>query len=117
MTPAAPTRSEADVNATDPATAPHEAPAADETHVSEARSTTQDSPTTRGAATDSGRSADVAAMFDELAPVHDRLATLLSLVTIGDFASCYVGLRRGEDPTPVEVIQGLKAALAAMDLG
>jgi len=79
MTPAAPTRSEADVNATDPATAPHEAPAADETLVVEARGTAQDSPTTRGAATDSGRSAQVAAMFDELAPVHDRLATLLSL--------------------------------------
>jgi glucose/mannose-6-phosphate isomerase len=45
------------------------------------------------------------------------LATLLSLVTIGDFASCYVGLRAGVDPTPVEAIQGLKAALAAQDLG
>jgi glucose/mannose-6-phosphate isomerase len=41
------------------------------------------------------------------------LATLLSLITIGDFATCYVGLRRGEDPTPVVAIQGLKAALAA----
>jgi glucose/mannose-6-phosphate isomerase len=50
-------------------------------------------------------------------PGRGALATLLSLVTIGDFASCYVGLRRGADPTPVEVIQGLKAALAAMDLG
>ena len=36
---------------------------------------------------------------------------------IGDFATCYVGLRRGVDPTPVEAIAGLKAALAAMDLG
>ena len=44
------------------------------------------------------------------------LATLLSLVAIGDFASCYVGLRRGEDPTPVQAIAGLKAALATMDL-
>ena len=50
-------------------------------------------------------------------PGRGALATLLSLVTIGDFATCYVGLRRGQDPTPVEVIQGLKAALAAMDLG
>jgi len=50
-------------------------------------------------------------------PGRGPLATLLSLVTIGDFASCYVGLRTGADPTPVEVIQGLKAALAAMDLG
>ena len=45
------------------------------------------------------------------------LASLLSLIVLGDFATCYVGLRRGEDPTPVAVIGGLKAALAAMDLG
>jgi glucose/mannose-6-phosphate isomerase len=50
-------------------------------------------------------------------PGRGALATLLSLVTIGDFATCYIGLRRGEDPTPVKAIQGLKAALAAMDLG
>jgi glucose/mannose-6-phosphate isomerase len=50
-------------------------------------------------------------------PERGSLATLLSLVTIGDFASCYVGLRHGADPTPVEAIQGLKAALASMDLG
>ncbi len=41
------------------------------------------------------------------------LATLLSLITIGDFASCYVGLRRGIDPTPVDAIVRLKAALAS----
>ena len=40
------------------------------------------------------------------------LAQLLSLVIVGDFASCYVGLRRGIDPTPVVVIDRLKAALA-----
>ena len=51
------------------------------------------------------------------APQLGPLASLLSLVHVGDFASCYVGLARGEDPTPVEVITGLKAALAAMDLG
>jgi glucose/mannose-6-phosphate isomerase len=45
------------------------------------------------------------------------LASLLSLIVIGDFASCYVGLRHGEDPTPVQAIVGLKAALAALDLG
>jgi glucose/mannose-6-phosphate isomerase len=50
-------------------------------------------------------------------PGRGPLATLLSLVTIGDFTSCYVGVRHGADPTPVEVIQGLKAALASMDLG
>ena len=45
------------------------------------------------------------------------LASLLTLVTLGDFATCYVGLRRGEDPTPVAVIGTLKAALAAADRG
>lgn len=40
-----------------------------------------------------------------------RLAALFSLVAVGDFTSCYVGLRRGVDPTPVAVIEGLKAAL------
>ncbi len=44
------------------------------------------------------------------------LASLLSLVMIGDFASCYVGLSRGVDPSPVEAIARLKAALAALDL-
>jgi glucose/mannose-6-phosphate isomerase len=39
------------------------------------------------------------------------LVTLLTLVEIGDFTSCYVGLRRGVDPTPVVVIDRLKAAL------
>jgi len=46
-----------------------------------------------------------------------RLATLFSLVVIGDFTSCYVGLRRGEDPTPVAVIEGLKTALAERGTG
>jgi glucose/mannose-6-phosphate isomerase len=44
------------------------------------------------------------------------LASLLSLIMIGDFTSCYVGLRRGHDPTPVDAITRLKTALAAMDL-
>jgi glucose/mannose-6-phosphate isomerase len=43
---------------------------------------------------------------------RSRLATLFSLIVIGDFTSCYVGLRRGHDPTPVVVIERLKAALA-----
>jgi glucose/mannose-6-phosphate isomerase len=57
---------------------------------------------------------DAGAIVREVA-IHGRgkLATLLSLITIGDFATCYIGLRRGEDPTPVAVIQRLKAALAA----
>lgn len=50
-------------------------------------------------------------------PSLGPLASLFALVVIGDFASCYVGLARGEDPTPVDVITGLKASLASMDLG
>jgi hypothetical protein len=45
------------------------------------------------------------------------VASLLALIHVGDFASCYVSLRRGVDPTPVDVITKLKAALASMDLG
>lgn len=41
-----------------------------------------------------------------------RLASLFALVSLGDFTSCYVGLGRGYDPTPVDVIERLKAALA-----
>jgi glucose/mannose-6-phosphate isomerase len=51
------------------------------------------------------------------APALGPLASLLALIHVGDFASCYVGLGRGVDPTPVDVITKLKAALAAMDLG
>lgn len=40
------------------------------------------------------------------------LRRLVELIAIGDHVSCYVGLRRGVDPTPVEAIVGLKAALA-----
>ena len=82
MTPAAPTRSEADVNATEPATAPQQAlPPNDTTAAVTDAAVVARSPATRmgGAAAEPGRSAEVAAMFDELAPVHDRLATILSL--------------------------------------
>jgi len=40
------------------------------------------------------------------------LAKLLDLITRGDHVSVYVAIRRGADPTPVDVIQRLKAALA-----
>jgi glucose/mannose-6-phosphate isomerase len=40
------------------------------------------------------------------------LARLMSLILVGDYASVYVGLRRGVDPTPVAVIDRLKSALA-----
>jgi glucose/mannose-6-phosphate isomerase len=41
-----------------------------------------------------------------------NLARLMSLILAGDFTSVYVGLRRGVDPTPVAVIDHLKASLA-----
>ena len=40
------------------------------------------------------------------------LAQLFSLIALGDFASTYLALRRGVDPTPVAAIDRLKAALA-----
>jgi glucose/mannose-6-phosphate isomerase len=43
---------------------------------------------------------------------RSALARLLDLIARGDHASAYVGIRRGLDPSPVEVIQRLKAALA-----
>ncbi len=36
----------------------------------------------------------------------------MSLIIVGDYTSVYVGLRRGVDPTPVEVLDRLKADLA-----
>jgi glucose/mannose-6-phosphate isomerase len=44
---------------------------------------------------------------------RSALARLLSLIALGDAASAYVAIGRGVDPTPVEVIQRLKAALAS----
>ncbi|MCK4513519.1 bifunctional phosphoglucose/phosphomannose isomerase, partial [bacterium] len=40
------------------------------------------------------------------------LARLLSLVTLGDFASLYLAVLAEADPTPVRPIDKLKAALA-----
>jgi glucose/mannose-6-phosphate isomerase len=62
-------------------------------------------------------SADIAreagAIYEEVeTDARSPLATLFGLVIVGDFASCYVALRRGVDPTPVAVIDRLKAALA-----
>src|SRR4029079_17756671 len=73
MSPAAPTRPDATINATDEATAPplDDALAAR----GEAPGTPRNTRTRRHA----GRSAEIAAAFDELAPVYDRLTTILSL--------------------------------------
>jgi len=43
---------------------------------------------------------------------RSALARLLTLVTVGDFASVYLALARGVDPTPVEVVEQLKRSLA-----
>jgi hypothetical protein len=37
----------------------------------------------------------------------------MSLIALGDFTSAYVAIRKGVDPTPVDVIQRLKAALVS----
>jgi glucose/mannose-6-phosphate isomerase len=42
---------------------------------------------------------------------RSALARLMSLIALGDFTSAYIGIRKGIDPTPVDVIQRLKAAL------
>jgi demethylmenaquinone methyltransferase/2-methoxy-6-polyprenyl-1,4-benzoquinol methylase len=74
MTPAAPTRSDADVIATEPATVP---PTPDEP--GQPANDGAAPPATRVPPSPDPARAEVAAMFDELAPVHDRLATVLSL--------------------------------------
>ena len=73
MSPAAPTRPDATINATDEATAP---PLDD---ALAARGEAPATPRTTGTRGDAGRSAEIAAAFDELAPVYDRLTTILSL--------------------------------------
>lgn len=57
--------------------------------------------------------ADAGAWTEEVR-THARsaLARLVDLIARGDHVSAYVAIRRGVDPTPVEVIQRLKAALA-----
>jgi glucose/mannose-6-phosphate isomerase len=50
---------------------------------------------------------------EEWATGRSSLARLLSLIALGDFVSTYVGIRRGVDPSPVHVIQRLKAALVS----
>jgi glucose/mannose-6-phosphate isomerase len=43
---------------------------------------------------------------------ESALAKTLSLVAIGDFATAYLGLARGKDPTPIDAIVRLKQSLA-----
>ncbi len=42
---------------------------------------------------------------------RSRLSRFLSLVIMGDFTSCYVGLAQGVDPSPIDAIVRLKAFL------
>jgi glucose/mannose-6-phosphate isomerase len=57
--------------------------------------------------------ADAGAWTEEVR-THARsmLARIVDLITRGDHVSAYVGIRRGIDPTPVDVITRLKAALS-----
>lgn len=53
-----------------------------------------------------------AASIIELQPTGtSRLARMLSLVLLADYASTYLAILNGKDPTPVEYIQGLKDEL------
>jgi glucose/mannose-6-phosphate isomerase len=61
-----------------------------------------------------GIAADAGAGTHEVwATGRSSLARLLSLITLGDFTSSYVAIRKGVDPTPVDAIQRLKAALVS----
>jgi glucose/mannose-6-phosphate isomerase len=58
--------------------------------------------------------ADAGADTNEVwATGRSTLARLLSLIVMGDLTSAYIAIRKGVDPTPVDVIQRLKAALVS----
>lgn len=57
----------------------------------------------------------VAGMTDLWAEGESGLARLMSLVYPGDLVSYYLAILYGVDPTPIQVIDRLKAELAAMD--
>ena len=55
---------------------------------------------------------DAGAVTEEVwATGRSRLSRFLSLVVMGDFTSCYVGLAHGVDPSPIDAIVRLKAFL------
>jgi glucose/mannose-6-phosphate isomerase len=54
-----------------------------------------------------------AATHEVWATGRSALARLMSLISLGDFTSAFVAIRKGADPTPVDVIQRLKAALVS----
>jgi demethylmenaquinone methyltransferase/2-methoxy-6-polyprenyl-1,4-benzoquinol methylase len=113
MTPAAPTRSDADIHATDEATAPLiEIETPDEG--------TADAPRRTGTSSDPTRAAEVTAVFDELAPVHDRMATILSLGMDRRWRAAVVGEARltpGDSAIDVAAGTGLLATELADRVG
>jgi demethylmenaquinone methyltransferase/2-methoxy-6-polyprenyl-1,4-benzoquinol methylase len=137
MTPAAPARSEADVVATDQATPPgteaapqtEAAPhirAVQQTEATpqpagDARATPDaTAPTPPATPTPDPRAAEVAAMFDELAPVHDRMATILSLGLDRRWRSAVVAETRldaGDSAIDVAAGTGILAAQLADRVG
>jgi demethylmenaquinone methyltransferase/2-methoxy-6-polyprenyl-1,4-benzoquinol methylase len=120
MTPAAPTRSEADVDATDLATTPLTAAGPDDLAAAPTVIAPRDIKTVRGTPSDRTRAAEVAAMFDELAPVHDRLATILSLGLDRRWRSTVVAearLEAGDSAIDVAAGTGLLAAELAERVG
>jgi glucose/mannose-6-phosphate isomerase len=55
---------------------------------------------------------DAGAATEEVwATGRDRLARFCSLAIMGDYTSCYLGLSHGVDPSPIDAIVRLKAAL------
>jgi glucose/mannose-6-phosphate isomerase len=50
-------------------------------------------------------------MFDLKVQGKSILARMLSAILVGDFASVYLAVLRGVDPTPVKTINLLKGAL------
>ena len=59
----------------------------------------------------------VDAVYSITADGQGALARMLDLVMLGDYASLYLGLLRGVDPGPVEIIERLKERLATAGYG
>jgi glucose/mannose-6-phosphate isomerase len=70
------------------------------------------------------RAALSAAALDDAQIAHQQIAIegenrfnqALSAIVLGDFVSAYLAVLYGTDPTPIEVLTGIKEALAAADL-
>ncbi|MFL5726943.1 MAG: class I SAM-dependent methyltransferase [Chloroflexota bacterium] len=114
MSPAAPTRPDATIPATDEATAPPPDPDTSAATLDEA------APRRASPGLDPRRAAEVAAVLDELAPVHDRLATILSLGLDRRWRSAVVAearLTAGDSAIDVAAGTGLLATELADRVG